>query len=378
MNVVGMKSNVSVMREHCQADALSPRSDEIYELSIPFAAGNDTRLEALTIDGRLYTDRETLMQHLQDRLERDGAVLIEDSGITKVSEIRAFVSGLGEPMSYIGGTNNRGNQGGGVLNVGTEPPHANISAHNEMSYSNRYPEIFVIGCEQGLSRGGQTVIADNLAVTDDLLLSPLGHKLWSKGLKYLRNFHDKNRTTDYSYNSWQDAFGTDDPVLAQARAEEYLAGYGHTMKCHWNDDGGLFLSYEAPAFEYDPELGKNLCFTSIGNHGYWFRKWQPFNQLPNEQRPYHLQFGDGSEFSERELEEFVSIFQKHSMPITWKPGTIAILKNRRYTHARPPYEVPEGEARKLGVVLLSPAEKMGQVDLISQSYSPSLLLEQRA
>ena len=191
---------------------------------------------------------------------------------------------------------------------------------------------------------------------------PLGEKLRDKGLRYIRNFdnasaHAENRT---AFSSWQDAFVTDDREEVLRHANARLGGErGCTLE--WLENGALRLSYYAPAYEYDAVLQRNLCFTSIGNHGYRFRQWVPFNKLPNIELPFHLQFGDGTEFSESELEQMVMVANASSFPLYWAPGTIALLDNRRFTHARPQFELSAGETRQLGVVLMNPVERRGLI-----------------
>ena len=103
-----------------------------------------------------------------------------------------------------------------------------------------------------------------------------------------------------------------------------------------------------------------MCFVSLGNHGYWFRQWAPYNELPHINRPFHMQFGDGSEFSEEEIKLFAQITNQYGYPVKWAPERVAVLKNRRFAHARPPYALPEGETREMGVVLMNATPRAGQ------------------
>ena len=48
---------------------------------------------------------------------------------------------------------------------------------------------------------------------------------------------------------------------------------------------------------------------------------------------------------------------RYSIPIAWQPGDIAILENIAWTHARPPYELADGEARLIGVLISEPVER---------------------
>ena len=48
-----------------------------------------------------------------------------------------------------------------------------------------------------------------------------------------------------------------------------------------------------------------------------------------------------------------------SFPLYWESGKVALLDNRRFTHARPQFELSAGETRQLGVVLMNPVERRG-------------------
>lgn len=335
--------------------------DTVYESVFPYSPFADEMLARFTVDMGAYALPDDAYAAAQEMLLLQGAVILDNTGIEQVSDLRRICAPFGEMMDYLGGTNDRADKGNGVLNVGTEPPHANVSAHNEMSYSNIYPEIFVIGCKSAPAIGGQTVIADNHLITQALLKTPFGEKLRVLGVRYIRNFHDAENppASGASFTSWQQVFGTDDKEEAISRAKLVLGG-DRICNVETPANGGLRIAYNAPAYEYDAETQTDLCFMSIGNHGYWFRQWPPFNDAPHIERPWHMQFGDGTEFTEDDLALFARISNEYGYPVQWTPGKIAVLKNRRFTHARPPYTLPEGSTREMGVLLMNPASRAGQ------------------
>lgn len=337
-------------------------SDTVYESTFAYAKHAEDILGHYSIDMSSFSSWDSGIAAAQEALLLQGAVILKNTGFNDLSELHKLCSPFGALMDYIGGTNDRANQGKGVLNVGTEPPWANVSAHNEMSYSNLYPEIFIIGCKSAPEVGGCTVIADNQLITRSLMQTAFGEKLRTLGVRYIRNFHDATHidATGPSFTSWQQVFGTEDFEEAIARARIVLGG-NQTCDIETTAKGGLRMMYNAPAFEYDPETQTDMCFMSIGNHGYWFRQWPPHNELAHMDRPWHLQYGDGTEFSERDLALFAKITNQHGYPIQWTPGDIAILKNRRFMHARPAYSLLEGQTRELGVLLMNSTHRVGQM-----------------
>ena len=88
-----------------------------------------------------------------------------------------------------------------------------------------------------------------------------------------------------------------------------------------------------------------------------FDNWWPFNRLPNDQRPYHVTYADGSEFSDQDLLTLDQVFARYSIPIHWQPGDIAILENIAWTHARPAFELGAGEKRSISVLVSCPVER---------------------
>ena len=334
-----------------------PRGDEIYEPFYPLPKANLKTLDAVSIDYDQLKVGEGQWKTAKDLLKEYGVVLLDNVPLHQKSDLSGLADVFGVGMDYVGGTNKR-DRSSNILNVGSEPHFVNVAFHNEMSYSYVYPETFMIGCIKAPSAGGETVIGDNKKFTLDLQETLLGRKLEDNGLIYIRNFHDQNNPLQTSMVSWQEVFGTENPEEAADKARSVLAG-GEEFHIDWRENGGMRISYKAPAFEYDPTTNMNLCFASIGNSGYWFRQWAPFNMVENEDRPFHMHFGDGTEFSECELEQMVRLMARHSIPVKWKPGRVAVLDNRRWTHARPPYELLPEEERVMGVALLNPTSRSG-------------------
>jgi len=290
---------------------------------------------------------------IQSRLERDRAVLLRNTGMTRLAEMAEWASFIGaEQMDYSYGTGLREPMGAGVLSVGSEPHFTNVDPHNEMAYWTFYPRLILFGCERIPARGGDTVIADNCRVTEDLVGTGVEQKILQRGICYIRNFTDRNYPDSIpSMKHWQDSFGFE----SWQELEDYCAGPG------WNllqrPDGSVQVSYPEQGYEFDPVSGKNLLFTSMARLGRAFDNWPPYNDLPGDQRPYHLRYADGSEFSADDLATLDRVFERHSVPIKWQPGDIALLDNIAWTHARPPFELAEGEVRSIGVLVSQPVDR---------------------
>ena len=83
----------------------------------------------------------------------------------------------------------------------------------------------------------------------------------------------------------------------------------------------------------------------------WFDTWPKVQHLPYDQRPLHMTFGDDSEISPGEIQEWIDLYDEFGMPINWREGDVGVICNYRWAHGRPAIHLADGEARKLGVVL---------------------------
>ena len=313
---------------------------------------NPLVLEDLVVDFS-GNNRSQAIAEVHHKLEVERAALLRNTGMTELSQMQAWAGLLGlQQMDYAGGTGHRKALGDGVLSVGIEPHYTNIEPHCEMSFWTYYPRYILFGCVEIPATGGETVIADNRRVTDEVWVTKTGQKIFENGIRYIRNFSDDNYPDCIpSTKSWQGNFGFSnrDELVDFCREKNW--------QLLQREDGSVQISYPEVGFEYDSRTGINLLFTSMARLGRAFDNWPPYNGLPNEQRPYHVTYADGSEFSSEDLDTLNSIFARHSIPVQWQPGDIAVLDNITWPHARPPYVLQRGEQRRIGVLVSEPVQR---------------------
>ena len=311
----------------------------------------------LTLDDLLVDaagkERGQIVSEIQDKLDSERAALVRNTGMTELSEMREWAQAVGLPdMNYEGGTGHRDSLGSGVLSVGTEPHYTNIEPHSEMCFWTFYPRYILFGCTEIPASGGDTVIADNRRVSEDIKNTPTGQRISARGIRYIRNFSDANRPQSIpSTKSWQEAFD----ISERAQLEDYCREKDWQLL--QRDDGSVQVSYAEIGYEYDPKSDLNLLFTSMARLGRAFDDWPPYNELPNEQRPYHMTYADGEDFSAEDLAVLSDAFARYSVPLPWQPGDIAFLDNLAWPHARPPYELAPGERRRIGVLVSEQVER---------------------
>jgi alpha-ketoglutarate-dependent taurine dioxygenase len=312
------------------------------------------KLEDYQIDCREFKNRSALEEAIRERFSQKGVVLLVNTGLENLNNLKHWGSILIEDfMKYEGGNGPREQIGNDVYGVSGEPPLIYVLHHHEMSYLPRFPRCIVFGCTAILSKGGETIIADNVAVTHVLLKTELGQKLKEKGVCYIRNLSDANKPTQLVHKNWQETFYVD----SKEQMETFAQREGWDLK--WMKEGRLQISYRADAYEYNEALGENVLLTSVCHHGVYFEDWSPFNTLPFDERPFHMTYGDGEAFTDQEVEYFVRIFDDYSLPIFWKPGWIAMIDNEKWTHARPPFTLKKGETREIGLLLGNMKNRLG-------------------
>jgi len=299
-----------------------------------------------------------LGRRMRETFDRVGLVHLTNTGLTELSDMRAAAKlVVGREMKYDGGANPRDNLAPNVYEVGA-PLSAWLHYHHEMAYVGRSTRVISFLArdvlppagpgEGGVGRGA-TFVSESIAATDKLLSTPLGQKLKNLGVCYHRNLTDRDEfigRTEYGvYNHWQKSFDTDDPDVAASRARD------QRLAVEWGPNRLLKTRYYCPAFEYFPHLDRNVLYSSLADHGMWFDTWPLVQHLAYEERPLHMTFGDDSEISREEIQEWIDLYDEFGMPLDWKRGDVGIICNYRWAHGRPGIRLGSGEERKLGVVL---------------------------
>ena len=327
------------------------------------------------IDASRGHQNSELVETIKAKIERNGIALLTNADLYSPEDLRPWADSLfDEQADYVGGTNKRKNLGKGILNVGTEPPHADIWDHNEKSYWSSYMDRIMFGCVQAPKTPAPTSVADNAAVTLELEGTTTATKIKEHQIRYIRNFHDidapwlrsadgKVLTSDNgtpipecrgeadlrSVKSWQEAFNVEN----REQMLEYAKKHGLSLE--WLEFKRLRVYHILPGYELDSQ-GNDHFFLSLGNHGLSMDKWAEMAHPNMVDRPFHFQYGNGEEFSDEDIEIIHAAFAKYRVAIQWENGLIAILDNVRWTHARLAYTLFPGDKRILGVALGNPVK----------------------
>lgn len=304
-----------------------------------------------------------LAAHMQKTYDDVGLVHVINTGLTDLASMRLIATQvLKNARKYEGGANPRKAIEKNVYEVGA-PLEARLHYHHEMAYIGSSTKMVSFMAHKMPSEGGYTFVSDNVQATDAILATPFGQKLRELGLCYHRSLTDrdafKDRINIGVYNHWQQSMLTEDPEQAAAEARS------RGLEVEWGPDRLLMTRFYISAFEYFPQLDRNLLFSSLADDGAWFDSWPLVQHLPMDERPLKLTFGDGTEMTLDEKRQFIKIYDDFGIPIPWKVGDVALICNYRFAHGRPAVHLKEGEQRELGVII---GESFDRVETLEDKW----------
>jgi len=301
-----------------------------------------------------------LAQRMNEMFDEVGLVYLVHTRLTNLQKMRlAGKLVMENEMRYEGGANPRDDIEPNVYEVGA-PLQAWLHYHHEMAYVGTSTKMLCFLARSTVTNKGQTFVSDNMQATDAILKTDFGQKLKELGLCYHRDLTDREffaGTEEIGvYNHWQKSMLTEDPAVAEQRARE------RGLETEWAANRMLKTRYYVSAFEYFPQLDRNVLYSSIADDGMWFDTWPKVMHLPYDQRPLKLTFGDLSEMTFEEKRLFVDIYDRFGVPIDWNVGDVAIVCNYRFAHGRPGIHLDDGENRELGVMIGESFKRLGDLD----------------
>ena len=299
----------------------------------------------------------TLGERMNTLFDEVGLVYLVNTGLTDLASMRDVARlVVDREMHYQGGANPRDYLEANVYEVGA-PLQAWLHYHHEMAYIGHSTKMLAFLCKSAVSGRGYTYVSDNLRATEAILDTELGRKLADLGICYHRNLTDREAFAGTDeigvYNHWQQSMLTEDPDEAEAVARS------RGLETEWGPNRLLKTRYYASAFEYCPQVDRNVLYSSVADDGMWFDSWPKVMHLPLEERPLKLTFGDGRELSRAEKQLFVDVYDRFGIPIRWNVGDIAVVCNYRFAHGRPQILLDDGEKRELGVLIGESYKRVG-------------------
>ena len=120
----------------------------------------------LQINANFRLLKDTLIRRrdfLREKLLIHGAVLLRSYNVSSVEDFESLVCCFSERelFNYAGGASPRKHLGGGVYNSTEYPPHLGLRLHNELSYSDSFPNHLYFCCLTAPKEGGETTLGDS-------------------------------------------------------------------------------------------------------------------------------------------------------------------------------------------------------------------------
>ncbi|CAH1233717.1 Hypp813 [Branchiostoma lanceolatum] len=259
-----------------------------------------------------------------------GAVLFRDMPLRTASDFSRFANNLSlKPMGYEGGVTSRGNVENNVDTASNEHPGINLEPHNEMAYTNYYPEKIIFYCEQpaGPGQGGETVMVDVREVFRKLDSAVVG-KFRKLGIRYCRYMPERGDFF-HGYNSWKDTFRTD----SRDDVERYLTSRGMTWQ--WGEDGSVSWWYNLPAMTL--YKGEWLWFNQYHLNADFFPTHPEYDStrpVPPHRCPFNSQYGDGSEIEPEVLQHIRDVTWQSAVGFKLRSRDVLVLNNMYIQHGR--------------------------------------------
>ena len=247
--------------------------------------------------------------------------------------VRAF-AGEQPLFGYAGGASPRSALGEGSYSSTDYPPQVALSLHNELSYTDLYPRLLFFACLQAPASGGETTLGDSRRILRAIDVQ-VAERFRKRQVRYFRNL-SPFRGGGYS---WREAFETDDPDEAEARA----IAMGGTVE--WRPGEVLRLSQTRPATAMHPETGEEV----------WFNQADGFHPSALDRTSYAealafwgsenrfrlgVSYGDGGRINLRDLEEVRAAIRTETRPHRWRNGDVLVLDNLLVAHGRMPFTGP--------------------------------------
>lgn len=272
--------------------------------------------------------------YLEQQLLKTGAILFQGVPIDSVAKFETVTSSLATKFrNYVDGSYPRRQLKGHVY-ISTEYDQSyNITLHNELSYSVRWPAKLFFGCVIPPGSGGETPLADSREIYR-VLHPDLLDEFKRKQVRYVRNLHGGQGMGP----SWQETFETQDRKVVEKYCNEIAIQY------HWKDNGNLKLVHIRPAVRQHPVTQEWVWFNQADQfHPSHFPQevYETLMLLADEKEeelPLYACFGDGSPISADVIREITDTIDRVVVLRPWVKGDLVVVDNMLVAHGRKAYK----------------------------------------
>jgi alpha-ketoglutarate-dependent taurine dioxygenase len=278
-----------------------------------------------------YQDNKEM---INKEMLRSGAILIQGAAINSVAKFEEFTGSIASKFrNYLDGNYPRKNLKGHVY-ISTEyDANYDITMHNELSYSYKWPSMLFLACVIPPAVGGETPLVDSRKIVG--VMNPdLLKEFETRKIRYIRNLHSGAGMGP----SWQETFSTEDRNEVEAHCKNI------DIKYAWKDNGGLRLENIRPATRLHPVTGEKVWFNQVDQyHPSHFPK-EVYETLillaeeKEEELPLYVSYGDGEKIPETVIREVINTIDSIVVVRPWKEGDFVAVDNMLVAHGRKAYK----------------------------------------
>src|SRR2546425_4722644 len=221
---------------------------------------------------------------LRAAVVQHGSLLVRGLGLRDVAGTEAVFRRLGSLMTEREAFAPRRRFSDGVYSASKWPPNQPMCMHHELSYALQFPGLMLFACLIAPTAGGETPVADSLAVLH-ALPRELVERFERVGWLLIRNYNDAIGA------SIAGAFGTDD----RSAVESYCRA--NAIRFEWQPGGGLRTWQRRSAVMAHPLTGRRCWFNQIAFLSEWTIEPEVREYLVDlygeDGLPFNTRFGDG-------------------------------------------------------------------------------------
>lgn len=284
---------------------------------------------------------------ISDCLNSAGALLIRNIDMHKADDFRRLCRCIAPSLTgYVGGDSPRRRVADEVYTSTEFPSHLEIALHNELSYTDWWPDRIFFGCLQASHHGGETPLGDGRLIYQKLDPVIRGRFI-DRGVKYLQHLRDENGEPGPG-KSWQDTFETtnrDEVEILLGRSKtkfswtetglrtwtvrEAVITHPVTNEPCWHNQADLWhrdlnLAAHGSGVDEQDELLDTTPQASIQHDALY----------PDQ----HATYGDDSEIELDDLLQVRAVTRACEIMFSWAAGDLLIVDNASTMHGRKPYQ----------------------------------------
>ncbi|HAT7936475.1 TPA: hypothetical protein JBF32_06510 [Legionella pneumophila] len=229
------------------------------------------------------------------------------------------------------------------------PAHIPLPLHHEKPRSPKPPNHIYFCCIIPPQEGGGTIFANAEEIWIDIP-QDIQNKILEYGVQYKQFFHGhsvKYRVLrkilgNHCARSWVDYFGTEDKTQIEQNLTQKQVVWD------WINHGIdlIILNYLPGALKH-PLTDKIAWFNSSAYLNYYsnlnygelknlrsFKYWASRYLILKDMLPMICHYGNGQEFSAKEISEINQVIQRHTRVFHWQKGDFMIVDNFTFMHGK--------------------------------------------